>query len=147
MGCYFGVLITSTEEIRKGPPFNIEIEENHNFVINTLEQEKGQAYEIVFDEPELGHILRFGRIEAQKIAFANTYNTLASLSDDYGKHINKQFNGQIVFKINEQTLQKPIDDNQLEEKLDLLCILVNKHCEQYIAPNAKESVNASWQWV
>jgi hypothetical protein len=147
IGCYYGALITSTEEIRKGPPFNIEIEENHNFTINTLEQEKGQAYEIVFDEPELGHILRFGRIEAQKIAFANTYNTLASLSDDYGKHINKQFNGQIVFKINEKTLQKPIDDKQLAEKLNLLCTLVNKHCEQYIAPNAKESVKASWQWV
>jgi hypothetical protein len=141
IACYHGVLITSTEEVRKGAPFNIEIEKNENFTIEAVDQGNGQAYDIHFNESVLGHILRFGRIEAQKIAFSNTYNMLASLSDDYGKHINKLFNGQIIFKIKQSVLEQP-----LEEKLDLMCNLIETHCEKYTAPHAKEKVKVSWQW-
>jgi hypothetical protein len=141
IACYHGVLITSTEEVRKGAPFNIKIEKNENFTIEAVDQGNGQAYDIHFNESVLGHILRFGRIEAQKIAFSNTYNMLASLSDDYGKHINKLFNGQIIFKIKQSVLEQP-----LEEKLDLMCNLIETHCEKYTAPHAKEKVKVSWQW-
>jgi uncharacterized protein YyaL (SSP411 family) len=61
--------------------------------------------------------------------------------------MSKQFNGQILFKINQSKLEKIIEEKQIEDKLDLMCKLINDHCKKYIAPNNDEKVITTWQWV
>jgi len=142
VGNYYGVLMTSAEEIRQGLPFRIVEENYENINIKCLDDGGGQFYQLSFEEYELGHILRFGQIESQKLAASNTYNLLASMGSNYANNMNKKFNGSIRIRINKNTLKE-----HRKDKLDLMCELINKSCEKYIAPHAKEQVIARWEWL
>jgi len=140
-GTVHGVLVTSTEEIKSGVPFNIEIE-TYDTIKQNLVETKGESLVLEFDEKELGNILRFGQIEANKYVVNNTYNLCASMAPDYGQHINKGFNGEVIIKVNKDTLEQPMG-----ERLDLMCEFINDHNKDCIAPFKKQKVKAKWEWI
>ena len=140
-GTVHGVLVVTAQEIKAGAPFNIEIE-TYDKVNKYLEESKGESLILEFDENELGNILRFGQIEANKYVVNNTYNLCASMAPDYGEHINNNFNGEVIIKIKKESL-----DQKLEDRLDLMCEFINDHNKDCIAPFKKQKVKAIWEWI
>jgi len=141
-GMYYGVLITSLEEIRNGFPLKIEVENYQKLNRQCVKDEGGEQYQLNFNDEELGNILRFGQIEAQKYAASNTYNHGASLDDNHVKRMNKEFNGTIKIRIEKEKLKEP-----LEKKLDLMCELISIACQGYLSPFGEHAVQVHWEWA
>lgn len=140
-GTVHGVLVTSTEEIKSGTPFNIEIE-TYDKIKQSLIETKGESLVLEFNEQELGNILRFGQIEANKYVVNNTYNLCASMAPDYGQYINKAFNGEVIIKVNKGILEQPMED-----RLDLMCEFIVDHNKDCIAPFKKQKIKVRWEWL
>ena len=64
------------------------------------------------------------------------------MAPDYGQHINKGFNGEVIIKVNKDTLEQPMG-----ERLDLMCEFINDHNKDCIAPFKKQKVKAKWEWI
>ncbi len=139
---YGGVMILSRDELKQGPPWNIDVEDKGDISHQAIVDGKTEYYEIHASYEELGDVLRFSQIEIKLVAQRYAYNHWGNLDDNWRTRINKKFNGRIVLCIDKEKLKNPD-----ESKFDLMVELFNKHFEEkFRAPANKKALTLEWQY-
>ena len=141
LNTFSGLLTFSKEDVISSNNLSIEVEEKSGVNCRLVENNDLEYYEIAASCEEMGDVLRFTQIEVMTYAQINTYNIWGNMDDDYKDRVNKKFNGDIVVKVDRSKLKNPMED-----KLDLMVELLNKHFEEYKAPGSGRSVEVSWEW-
>ncbi len=132
------LMIIDPEELKAGPPINIDLEQKPSVQVNCLQADDGEDYyQVVIEADRLDDALRFSEIEVKTVAAT------------YGRQIydsrrrNPNFNGEIVLQIKKETLDAVDDD-----KLQILETRLKKQLDRfYIAGTKNEPVTCRCEWV
>ena len=140
-GNVYGLLITTTEEIKKGAPFNIKADNYDYIAVNVKDDGQGQYYEVSINDDTVGNILHYGRIAVQKLIGENTFSNVSLCDSQHQKGVNELFNGRVDIRI-----PKTKQTEKYTDKFDLICEKIKQTTNDCITPFDKRALNVSWTW-
>lgn len=140
-GNVYGLLITTTEEIAKGAPFNIKADNYDYIAVNVKDDGQGQYYEVSINDDTVGNILHYGRIAVQKLIGENTFSNVSLCDSQHQHSVNELFNGRVDIRI-----PKTKQTEKYTDKFDLICEKIKQTTNDCITPFDKRALNVSWTW-